>query len=168
MGIQPADFSISVYTELRRLAGHYLRRETHCHSLQPTDLVHEAFLRLAKEDASRWKGRTHFLATAATAMRHILVSHARRRQALKRQTPEISLAIQSTAELYDILQVDAALSRLESQNPGAAQSVLLRYFSGLTVEEIADHIGASRATVFRQIAFGKAWLLRELNQSLNS
>jgi RNA polymerase sigma factor (TIGR02999 family) len=154
------------YDELRRLAAQYLRRERSGHTLQPTALVHEAWMQLAPLQDARLKSRNQFFAIAARAMRRILVDHARRRQALKRAAPSISFSIapsESEDTLLDVLTVDRLLTRLESIHPDASKVLELRFFAGLTDSETAEYLEVSRATVQRRLDFGKAWVFRELN-----
>jgi RNA polymerase sigma factor (TIGR02999 family) len=163
-----------VYSELRRLANYYLRRERPGHSLQPTDLVHEAYLRLVDEKEMDWQNRAHFFGIAAVRMRHILVEHARRRQAAKRGgrgggEHRLSLIeADQLAEKRDVnlLALDDALQGLEVLDPQKARIVELRYFGGLTIEETAEALKISPATVKRAWSMARAWLLSEIgNQS---
>jgi RNA polymerase sigma factor (TIGR02999 family) len=157
-----------VYDELRRLAAGYLRRERPGQTIQATALVHEAYLRLVAEQAHHWKNRTHFLAIAALSMRQILVQRARRRHAAKRgDDPEritlddrLLAAPQSSS--LDVLALDEALDRLAALDAQQARIVELRYFGGLTIEEIADELAISPATVKRHWTIARAWLKREL------
>lgn len=154
------------YNELRQLAAHYLRAERPGHTLQPTALVHEAYLRLAKLDEARWSNRAQFFATAAGMMRRILVSHARSHNAQKRSATTIPFPSgQSDPEsaALDVITVDALLTRLESVHPEASRALELRFFGGLTDTEAAAQLGVSRATIQRHLEFGKAWIYRELN-----
>lgn len=160
-----------VYRELRRLAASYLRREHPGGTIQATGLVHEAYLRLAASHNPAWRDRTHFLGIAARSMRQILVERARRRRAAKRGgNPErLDLddpdAIEGSAidpRGIDVLALDAALERLAAIDPERARVVELRFFAGLTVEETADALGTSAATVKRSWALARAWLQREL------
>lgn len=155
-----------VYQELRRLAAGYLRRERPGQTLQATALVHEAYLRLA--GAGRpWSDRNHFIAIAARSMRQILVERARARGAQKRWAgmDRVSLAeslVSGTADDAMLPALDEALSRLEHLDPEQARIVELRYFVGLGVEEAADALRISPATLKRRWALARAWLLREL------
>ena len=169
----PAELMPQVYDELRRLAANYLRHERPGQTLQATALVHEAFLRLSKEKNQPWKNRTHFLAIAALSMRQILVQRARARNAEKRGGPHadrITLdesvmadhARDATAGV-DVLALDAALERLAALDPHQAKIVELRYFGGLTVEEAAEALDISPATVKRHWTVARAWLKKELN-----
>ncbi|HYU78679.1 MAG TPA: sigma-70 family RNA polymerase sigma factor [Vicinamibacterales bacterium] len=159
-----------VYDELRKLAASYLRRERPGQTLQATALVNEAYIRLIAERAHNWQNRTHFLAIAALSMRQILVQRARRRHAAKRGgDPErITLdeqLVPSAANRpgdIDVLALDRALQRLSALDERQAKVVELRYFGGLTVEETADVLGISPATVKRHWTIARAWLRREL------
>lgn len=157
-----------VYDELRRLAGAALRRERASHTLQPTALVHEAFLRLVDVKSSRLQDRGHFIAIAARAMRRVLVDHARSRAAVKRGKAEVRLSIDDVdvaavdASDMDLVALDQALERLAAIDERQARIVELRFFGGLTVEETAVVIGASDRTVKRDWQMARAWLRREL------
>jgi RNA polymerase sigma factor (TIGR02999 family) len=156
-----------VYDELRLLAESIFRRERPDHSLQATALVHEAYLRLVGRPDLEWKNRRHFFGIAAQAMRRILVDHARRKGARKRTggravTLDEELAAPLAASPDDILGVDDALARLAALSPRAAQVVELRYFAGLSVEETAEALGTSPATVKRDWLSARAWLQREV------
>lgn len=163
-----------VYDELRRLAAGYLRRERPGQTIQATALVHEAYLRLVAERAHGWQNRTHFLAIAALSMRQILVQRARRRHAAKRGgdperiTLDDRLLAANDHTSIDILALDEALERLAALDPQQAQIVELRYFGGLTVEEIAETIEVSPATVKRHWTLARAWLKRELSREAPS
>ena len=171
----PAELLPQVYDELRRLAANYLRHERPGQTLQATALVHEAFLRLSKEKNHPWKDRTHFLAIAALSMRQILVQRARARNAEKRGGPNadrITLdesVIADHAPLatggVDVLALDAALERLAALDPHQAKIVELRYFGGLTVEEAAEALDISPATVKRHWTLARAWLKKELRSA---
>ena len=153
-----------VYDDLGRIAGSYLNAERGGHTLQATDLVHEAYLRLAEYREPKFENRKHFYAVAAQAVRRILVDHARRRGASKRNDsvlpPDSGLVLQPG---IDVLALDEALSRLASNDPEKARIVELRYFAGLSVPAIAEMTGMSPATVKREWAIAKAWLFRALN-----
>jgi RNA polymerase sigma-70 factor (ECF subfamily) len=161
-----------VYRELHRLAEHYLRGERPDHTLEPTALVHEAYLRLADWHGVTWQNRAHFFGVAAQLMRRILVDYARRHRAAKRGAgaPKITLsrALGSGEErgdeeaAEDLVALDEALSRLAQLDPRQGRIVELRYFSGLTVEEIAEVLGISPATVKREWSMARAWLSRAL------
>lgn len=156
-----------VYAELRRIAAGYVRREKH-QSVQATELVHEAYLRMAGDAHGRWNDRTHFLALAAIAMRRLLIEHARARGAAKRGGQDVrvtfneALPVAGTDQDLDLIALDTALTKLESLEPTHARVVELRYFGGLTVDETAAAMQISPATVKRYWVLAKAWLLREL------
>lgn len=155
-----------LYDELHRLARARLAGTPPGQTLQPTALVHEAFIKLVQHGDPGWKGRRHFFAAAATAMRQILVDRARRRGALKRggdrqrvnEEPEIEIATPHE----DILSLNEALTKLEAEDPRKAQIVMLRYFAGLTPEETAETMELSLSTVEREWKYVKAWLRREM------
>ena len=157
-----------VYAELRRLAAHYLRGERPGQTLQPTALVHEAYLRLLKDRPERWQNRAHFCAIAAHAMRQILIERARARDALKRGggrprvTFDESLPAASPEQSIDMVALDAALDRLAELDASQARIVELRFFGGLSIEETAEAMGISPATVKRHWALARAWLAKEL------
>lgn len=157
----------AVYQELRRLANAYVRREKH-QTVQATELVHEAYMRMANDANGHWNNRTHFVALAAIAMRRLLVEHARARHAVKRGgdfarvTYNEALPVAGTAQNIDMIALDAALTALEALEPSHAKVVELRYFGGLTVEETAEAMGISPATVKRHWTLAKAWLMRAL------
>ena len=155
-----------VYDELRRLARGYVRRER-ARSVQATELVHEAYLRLAGGRAQRWQGRTHFLAIAAIVMRRVLVERARARGAAKRGGNQVQVTLDDAlvagpGARVDLLSLDEALSTLAALDARQARVVELRFFGGLTVEEAADATGVSPATVKRDWTLARAWLQREL------
>jgi RNA polymerase sigma-70 factor (ECF subfamily) len=156
-----------VYQELRRLAASYLRRERPGQTLQPTALVHEAYLRLLKDRPDRWQNRAHFCAIAAHSMRQILIERARARGALKRGggAPRVTLdeaLVAGGERSIDLVALDEALDRLAQFDPEQARLVELRFFGGLTVEETAEAMDISPATVKRHWAVARAWLAREL------
>jgi RNA polymerase sigma-70 factor, ECF subfamily len=169
-GSQPAldELTPLVYAELRRLAGSYLRREEPGHTLEPTALVHEAYLRLVDSSVPDWQSRTHFYGVAAHLMRQILVDHARQRNAVKRGGQQIHLTFAedlavSPEQETDLVALDDALERLAVCGPRKAQVVELRFFGGLSLDEIAEVLKVSAVTVRRDWQFAKAWLLRELS-----
>lgn len=161
-----------VYGELRRLARGYLRRERVDHSLRPTALVHEAYLKLVDQRRVRWQNRSQFFAIAAHLMRRILVDHARRRLALKRgagaRVPIDGIEAAATPEYVDVLALDAALARFAKRYPRQAQLVELRFFGGLTGDEIAAALGIAPISVKRDWALAKAWLFREIRRQAPS
>jgi RNA polymerase sigma factor (TIGR02999 family) len=156
-----------VYGELRRIAGRHMRHEQPGQTLQATALVHEAYLRLFKDAALSFQNRAHFLAIAAQSMREILVDHARGRHAAKRGggrgriTLDEALVIGAETPI-DFLALHEALVRFAGAAPQAARIVELRFFGGLTNEEIAEEVGLSTATVKRHWSVARAWLYREL------
>jgi len=163
-----------VYDELRRLAANYLDRERAGQTLQPTALVHEAYLRLVgagdPADAERWNGRSHFIAAAALAMRHILTDNARRKQRQKyggdRNRVELTEAVAAARDENEhLLALDEALTRLAATDALAAELVQLHTFGGLSVEEAGRHLGLSRASAYREWAFARAWLRSELAEA---
>src|SRR5262245_23087277 len=157
-----------VYDELRRLARARIARERHELTLQPTALVHEAYLRVTGDDQDkRWDRRGHFFAAAALAMRRILVERARHYQRLRHGAgaEKVSLEegmLRADPQLVDLVAVDEALTRLEQSDPRKAQIVSLRYFGGLSIEETAAALDLSPATVKNEWAFARAWLYRAL------
>ena len=156
-----------VYDELRQLADRYLSRERRDHTLQPTALVHEAYLRLTGLRAADFQNRVHFYGAAANAMRRILVDHARRRNAAKRGDPanrvDFDVAVEAGVDRpFDLLALDDALRRLAEIAPTPAQVVELRYFGGLSIEEAAEFLGVAPMTVKRHWTFARAWLFQAL------
>jgi RNA polymerase sigma factor (TIGR02999 family) len=158
-----------VYHELRRVARQHLRHERPGHTLQPTALVHEAYMKLVDLRRLRWQGRAHFFAVAARLMRRILVDHARGRAAAKRGGGRRMIALQGLGEAspepeLDVVALDEALARLAALDPRQERIVELRFFAGLDVEETARVLGISPATVKREWRTAKAWLYRELRR----
>jgi RNA polymerase sigma-70 factor (ECF subfamily) len=167
-----------VYGELRRQAGLALRREKQGHTLQPTALVHEAWLRLGDQHDAKWESRAQFFAIAAQMMRRVLLDHARTRRALKRGGGAVQItlggaddasaaqgarAIEGTPlDAVDVIALDDALARLAALDPQKARLVDLRYFAGLSIPEAAEVLGISTATVGREWAVARMWLRREL------
>jgi len=157
-----------VYEELRRQASQYLRKERQGHTLQTTALIHEAYLRLAGQNEIEWQNRNHFFAIASTAMRRILVDHARTRHREKRggNAEDIplddALMIGVSQKSVDLVALDEALVRLERLDPRQAKVVELRFFSGLTNEETANVLAVSNATVRNDWTMAKAWLHGQL------
>jgi len=163
----------AVYDELRKLARRYMARERNVQTLQATALVNEAYLRLMKEKDHFWQNRAHFCAIAAHAMREILVERARARAALKRGGSRVRVSFENataaTAESsVDILALHEALDRLSGLDPQLARIVELRFFGGLTVEEAAEILETSTATIKRNWSMAKAWLRREMEKTLES
>jgi RNA polymerase sigma-70 factor (ECF subfamily) len=155
-----------IYSELHRLAHHYMRSERPGHTLQTTALVNEAYLRLVDVDRIEWRDRAHFFAMAATTMRRVLVDHARAHASEKRgggmTIGSLAADVPAPAPDVDVLALDEALARLALVDPQQAQVVELRYFAGLTIEEVAPVLGVSTGTVKREWSVAKAWLYREL------
>lgn len=159
-----------VYEELRRLAASKMKREKSDHTLQPTALVHEAFLRLVGgESSKRWDSRGHFFAAAAESMRRILIDDARRRGCEKRggqwvrQDLHDGSAAECPEDPADLLSLDEALTKLADEDSDLAKLVELRYFTGLTVEQTAEVMGVSVRTAKRNWAYARAWLQREMD-----
>jgi RNA polymerase sigma factor (TIGR02999 family) len=159
-----------VYPELRRIAMRYMRGERPGHSLQATALVNEAYLRLLGEGDRNFQNRSHFFAVAATQMRLILVDHARRKKTQKRQGERVRVELTdivaiSEDRLDDVLEIDAALERLREWDPRQCKIVELRFFAGLTEEEVAEVLELSPRTVKRDWKVAKAWLHGELSRA---
>jgi RNA polymerase sigma factor (TIGR02999 family) len=159
-----------VYEELRKLANFYLRDERQGHTLQPTALVHEAFLRLRNVRDLRMENRAYFYGAAARVMRRVLVDYARRRGADKRggdhSAAELTAALDKPIDVrMDLIALNDALDALEAIAPEKAKVIELRFVGGLTIEETADYVGIAPATVKRHIAFARAWLFRALDGS---
>jgi RNA polymerase sigma factor (TIGR02999 family) len=156
-----------VYRELRVLAASYLRKERPNHTLQPTALVHEAFLRLV-ESTAPWRDRAHFFGVAAQAMRRILVDHARKRQSAKRGQAPVLLTLDEAIGLpgrnAELVALDDALRTLSALDPRQERIVELRCFGGLTIDETAEALELSPATIKREWATAKAWMARELKR----
>lgn len=156
-----------VYDELRRLAGRYLRRERTDHTLQSTALVHEAYLRLIGQHNVRWQNRAQFFGLAAELIRRILVDHARARQAAKRGGSAYKLTLDEALDAsaprdFDLVRLDDVLQGLATIDAQQSRVVELRFFAGLTIEETAEVLGISPATVKRDWLVAKAWLRREM------
>src|SRR6266700_901323 len=159
------DLTPLVYKELRQLAASNLRKERQGHTLQPTALVHEAYLRLVDQKNPSWQSRSHFFAVAARLMREILVDHARRRQAGKRAGLKVSLEEVVTFEherSAHLLALDSGLSVLEKLDARKCKAVELRYFGGLSMHEIAQALEVSAVTVRRDLRMAETWLHREM------
>lgn len=158
-----------VYGELLQIADRALRRERSDHTLEPTALVHEAFMRLSNQDRIHWRNRSQLMGVVGELMRRILVDHARRRRADKRDggirlTLQEGLAPGREDRIVDLLMLDDALTRLQALDPRQAKIVELRYFAGLKVEETAEALDLSTRTVKREWAMARAWLKRELTR----
>lgn len=157
-----------VYDELRRLAAGYLRRERPGQTLQPTALVHDVYLRLLQDSNLSWQSRAHFFGIAARSMRQILVERARARDAVKRGGGQLRVTfdpglLAADQQTFDLEALDEALTRLAAFDAELARLVDVRFFGGLSIEEAAEALGVSPATVKRRWALAKAWLARELH-----
>ena len=163
-------FTRLVYRELRRLAGYYMGRERVDHTLQPTALVHEAYLRLFGRDQIDWQNHSHFVCGAARAMRQILVDHARRRARAKRAGGQEKVSLEESAIVVSdqqpemLLALDESLARLESLDPRQAEIVEMLYFTGMTQQEAAKALGLSEITVRREWRLARAWLRSEMRK----
>jgi len=159
-----------VYAELHRQAHRYLRRERVGHTLQTTALVHEAYLKLARQKSFPWESRSQFYGVAATLMRRILIDYAKTKNRLRRGGPQADLRLDTgftvkvSDDGFDLLELDEVLERLAQNDPELARIVELRFFAGLDVAETAAALGVSESTVKRGWATAKAWLHRELNR----
>jgi len=156
-----------VYGELRKLASAYLRRERPDHTLEPTALIHEVYLRLVDQNVPQWNGRVHFYGVAARLMRQILVDHARRRAAARRggdqlKTPLVDAAVFSVEQAVDLMALDEALQKLEAVDERKCRVVEMRAFAGMNAEETATVLDVSVQTVKRDLRLAKAWLAREM------
>jgi len=156
-----------VYEELRKLAAHKMANQAAGHTLQTTDLVHEAWLRLGGDEQARFAGRSHFFAAAAEAMRHILIDSARRKRALRHGGGQArvdleSIEVAAQANDDELLAVHEVLDKLAADSPQKAELVKLRYFIGMTFEEAAETLGISVATAKRHWAYARAWLYEEI------
>lgn len=166
-----AELFAQVYEELKRVARRYLSRERAGHTLQPTALVHEVWMRLQHQDRAAWQRRTHVVALGAQAMRRILVDHGRGRKRVKRggHAPRVTLhewldaAHDRAVSIDDALAIDEALTHLAAIDPRQAQIVEMRFFGGLTVPEVAEALGVSARTVEGEWTHARAWLRRELS-----
>jgi RNA polymerase sigma factor (TIGR02999 family) len=164
------DLFQTMYGELRRMAARYLGRERRNHTLQPTALVHEAWLRLQKDRGAEWQGRTHGLALGAQAMRRLLIDHGRHQKREKRGGGVQPLALDNLLDaaataavpVEDLLTLEAALTKLEAEDARAAQVVMLRFFGGMSNPEVAEHLELSLRTVEGDWTHARAWLRREL------
>ena len=161
------DLTRLVYRELRHLAASYLRKERQGHTLQPTALVHEAYVRLVDQTNPTWQNRSHFFGVAARLMRQILVDHARRKQAGKRagiKVPFDEAVSFRRGRSRDLVALDSALTELEKIDPRKCKAVELRYFGGLSMEEIAHTLEVSEITVRRDLRMAEAWLRQEMTK----
>lgn len=158
-----------IYDELRIIARRYIKKQNGGNTFQTTDLIHEAYLKLVNKDEQEWKNRSHFFGVASTAMRHILIDHARSKSHKKRNATQIvSLKegdVISPERAEEIIALDAALSNLGELDERKMRVVEMRYFGGLTVEETAEVLKVSPITIIRDWNFSKMWLLRELSVS---
>ena len=160
-----------VYDELRRQAARYLRREQAGHTLQTTALIHEAYVRLVDQRNVQWQNRAHFFGIAAKMMRRILVDHARTKKRAKRGGSDVKVSLADATipvkgQDLDVVALDEALNRLAEIDEQQSRVVELRFFSGLTVEETAEVMGISPATVKRDWSMAKAWLHREMSREI--
>jgi len=158
-----------VYEELRVLAAQKMAQEKPGQTLQATALVHEAYIRLIGAEAGNWKGRTHFFAAAAEAMRRILIENARRKKRLRHGGDKQRVEMQDAdltidAPCDELIALDEALTKLAEENPAKADLVKLRYFAGLTLEQAAEMLGISRATADRYWSYARAWLFDQINK----
>jgi RNA polymerase sigma factor (TIGR02999 family) len=158
---------VAVYEELRRRAAIQMRREARGHTLRPTALVHEAYMRLMGQDRARWQNRTQFFAIASEMMRRVLVDHARERKAAKRGGTAVRVALEedvaaADAREVDLIALDSALDELAAMDPRQGRVVEMRFFGGLGTAEIAEVLDVSRATVDRDWRFARTWLYRRL------
>jgi len=167
----PADLVAAVYDQLHSLAQRFLQTERPDHTLQPTALVHEAYLRLAGSEVVRFRDRAHFVALASRTIRRILIDHARSHRASEHKIDEWKVQLhagvtKATEEVYDLLGLDEALAQLAQQDPRKSRLVELRFFGGLTVEEAAGVLGISRRAAADDWVIARAWLRRELSRGL--
>ena len=168
--IATPEMTASVYGELRRLAALYLRDQRKNHTLQPTALVHEAYVKMVQWNSAPWRDRAHFIGVAALLMRQVLVLHARKRAALKRTGGQLQVVNCDqpglvSGRMLDVLVLDRALTELEEHSAQACRIVELRFFGGLSIAEIADYLKISPATVKRNWSFGKTWLRRQIEDA---
>ena len=162
-----------IYDQLRRIAREYMRREREGHTLQPTALVHEAYLKLTRGEPISWQGRAHFYSLAARAMRRILVNHARDRQRHKRAGVHVTVSLAEAGNLHlpqnedgvDLVALDAALERFTESYPRPSQVVELRFFGEMETRDIAEVLQVSERTILRDWQFARLWLHRALTQT---
>jgi RNA polymerase sigma factor (TIGR02999 family) len=162
-----------VYRELRRRAGAYLRRERQEHTLQATALVHEAYLRLVGQERVAWQNRAHFFGIASQMMRRILVDHARKHQAAKRPGADVKVALDDDIGAVsppdcELLMLDGALTELALKEERQARIIELRYFGGLSEQEVAEVLGVSRATVTREWQIARVWLYKRMTDGASA
>ncbi len=160
-----------VYDELRRIARRCLSSQSNSNTLQPTALVHEAYLRLARRDSIDWQGRAHFFALSAQMMRQILVDHARKHAAAKRGSNAVTVVVDEASAVskvrsLDLIALDDAMKRLAAFDPRQCQIVELRFFGGLSIEETAQTVNISPATTKREWATARLWLHRAMSNHL--
>ena len=160
-----------VYDELRRLAAARMAQELAGQTLQPTAVVHEAWLRLVGDGDRTWQNRAHFFGAAAEAMRRILIENARRKSRLKRGGGQVRVNIEelelaATTPDEKVLLIDEALERLQAEDPQRARVVVLKFFGGLSNHEVAENLGVAERTVERQWAYAKAWLFRNIRTQI--
>lgn len=164
------DVMQAIYQEMRKRARIYLRKERQGHTLQTTALVHEVYLRIIKQNRVQWQNRNHFFGIAAQMMRRILLDYARKRDAEKRGGQEIRIALEDATNIPDrkdtnLIALDEALTRLAELDPRQSQIVELRYFGGLSVEDTAEVLNISVATLMREWRLAKMWLYNEINKT---
>jgi RNA polymerase sigma factor (TIGR02999 family) len=161
-----------VYQELRKLAGSYLKSERPDHTLQPTALIHEAYLRMIGNDMPEWQSRAHFFGVAARLMRQILVEHARTRHAIKRGGDQQKISLDDAPQVFaqgeaaELLALDYALTKLATFDDRRSRILEMRAFGGMSVEETAAAIGVSERTIKREMRLAQAWIRRELEQTI--
>ena len=160
-----------LYAELRRLAGARMRREKAGHTLQPTALVHEAWMLMVGENDRTWANRAHFFAAASESMRRILIGSARRKGRIKRGGGQIRINLDdldlAAAPADDnILLINEAVEELEKTDPEKARIVIMKFFGGMTNQEVAEHLGVTERTIERQWAYARAWLLQAVTKEL--
>jgi len=159
-----------VYQELKKLAGHHLKSERAGHTLEPTALIHEAYLRMVEQEMPQWQSRAHFYGVAARLMRQILVDHARTRSAAKRGAGQLKLSLDDAPPVFTewdasaLLSLDEALKRLAAFDERKCRILEMRSFGGMSIEETARALGLSEPTVKREMRLAQAWIRRELEQ----
>lgn len=158
-----------LYDELRRLAGSYMRQERSNHTLNPTALVHEAYMKLVNQREVEWQGRTHFFNVGAQAMRRILVDHARQKRRVKRGGGEVTASLDERqvpreSDAIDLVDLDDAIRRLAELDPRQSKIVEMRFFGAMDMQQIADQLSVSKRTVEADWTMARAWLSRELSR----